>query len=273
MTPIRPKFSNPPLIERALSVAFSPIDGFSVADYGLFWTAIRAEFPVVETRDPVQNLVERFDRFPSVEPGLQIIEGHPLPRALYSNPEAGELVQVQPDRFSFNWLKAGDEHRYPHSEATLTRFTELFGRFKAFLASRSLAQPVVIQCEITNVNIVPISDVGESFADMATVLKFAPLGEICPEVKLEHQMVASKHFMLDDSGQPFGRVHAIAQPSMSVPANDLVYRFDIAARGVPIGSSVDPISAFFERAASAINGVFLASVTKAGRQFWGEYNG
>lgn len=273
MTPIRPKFANPPVIERAISVVFEPLENFSIGDYGLFWSDMLDEFPTTESMEPVAIELERFEGFRPARVNLQLVTAGTLPRAAFRNAEAGELIQVQNDRFGFNWIKTSEDHRYPHSEATLARFFALFERFAAYVDRRGLGTINIIQCELTNVNVVPVSDVGVGFADMATVFKLAPLEFDCANIRLEHQLVGSKHLILDDKGGPIGRVHTLGQPSLRVPDNEEAFRLDIAARGAPIGTGLDGARKFFEAAVSAVNAVFLASTTKAGRRFWGESDG
>lgn len=272
MTPIRPKFANPPLIERAISIAFEPLSDLSVGDFGLFWSDIISEFPTSESMDPVALELEQFDAFRPRQVAIQLVSGKALPRAAFRNAPIGELVQLQNDRFGFNWIKTSEDHKYPHSEATLERFFELFARFVAYADRRGLGPINIVQCELTNVNVVLVSDVGESFADMATVLKLASLEYDCQNIKLEHQLVGSKHLMLDDDRQPIGRVHVLGQPSLKVPSNEEAYRLDISARGAPLGPGREGARLFFDAAVNAVNAVFLASTTTAGRRFWGEIN-
>ena len=273
MTPIRPKFLNPPLIERAISVVFEPLPAFSLGDYGLFWSELSHEFPTSESMEPVDAQRESFDGFRPAQVNLQLVSAKMLPRASFRNVETGELIQLQNDRFGFNWIKTSDDHRYPHSEATIERFFQLFEQFRRYVSLRNLGALVITQCELTNVNVVPVSDVGVDFADMATVFRLAPLESECANIRLENQLVGSKHVMLDDNGKPIGRVHTLGQPSLRVPNNEEAYRLDISARGAPIGVDVEGARIFFEAAVTAVNAVFLASTTKAGRRFWGETDG
>lgn len=272
MTPIRPKFSNPPLVERAVTVAFEKI-GLTIGDYGLFWSLLRNEFPLSEAAAPIANEVEQFDGFRPVQGMIELIDAGTLPRALFRNSDKGELIQLQPDRFSFNWVKAGDEHSYPHSEAVLARFFELLERFVAFLKERNLPELVPTQCEITNVNFIPLKDVGNSFADFATVIRMADIESGANGLKLENQMAGAKYLITDDAGEHVGRVHCLGQPTLRTSNKEVVYRFDITARGAPIGSGVRGIRRFLDQAVSAVNGAFLANVTQSGRQFWGEIDG
>lgn len=223
--------------------------------------------------DPMAVEMERFG-FPALaQMNIQILPSAPMPRAAFRNAAAGELIQVQPDRFGFNWIKTGDDHKYPHSEATLDRFFSLFEIFGRYVKDRNLGDISIVQCELTNVNIIPVSDVGQNFADIATVLRLAPLSHEYEQLQLENQLVGSKHLMLDDEGRQIGRVHTLGQPSLKVPGNEEVYRLDISARGAPLGAGFDGARKFFDHAVSAVNGVFLTNITKAGRQFWGEYDG
>lgn len=273
MTPIRPEFTNPPLIERALTVAFSPIELFSLGSYGLFWSEIRAEFPECQAMPPVQLEIERFDGFTPRTAQIQLVGADMLPRAFFRNSERGELVQVQPDRFSFNWIKMGSDHAYPHSEAVLQRFFDLLDRFEQFLIAESMGALTIVQCELTNVNVVPLTDVGDAFADVATVVRLAQLDDRFENLQLESQFGASKHLLLDDSGQTIGRVHTSGQPSLQADTGDLAFRLDVVARGAPMGMGREGIERFFHHAVSGVNAAFLASVTHSGRQFWGEIDG
>ena len=273
MTPIRPKFENPPLIERAVTVMFEPLTALSIGDYGLFWAKIRDEFPISEAMPLVAPEIEQFGSFRPVHHQIQLIPENTLPRVFFRNPEKGELIQLQPDRFSFNWIKTSSEHCYPHSEKVLSMFFALFDTFSRFVAERQLGEIVPIQCEITNVNVVPVADVGDTFADFATVIKLPDLRSPAQFLPVESQVAGAKHLILDDAGEPIGRVHSVGQPSLRILSNELAYRLDIVARGAPIGPGRAGVEHFFEKAVSAINGVFLASVTQVGRQFWGEQNG
>ncbi len=178
--------------------------------------------------------LETYDSFKPSQFSVQLLTSAILPRAAFRNHDTGELVQLQHDRFGFNWIKTGDDHQYPHSEATLERFLWLFRQFMDFADKRGLGEINIVQCELTNVNVVLVSDVGEAFSDMQTVFKLPQLGDDFSIIDLENQMAGSKHLIRDDEGKPIGRVHSMAQPALKVPSNEEAYRFDISARGAPL---------------------------------------
>lgn len=259
-------------MERAVTVVFEKID-LTLGDYGLFWSEILSDFPLSQAASPVASELEQFEGFRPIQRKVELLDASTLPRALFRNESKGELIQIQSDRFSFNWIKTGDDHEYPHSEAVFDAFFQFFERFVAYAQRRGLGNIVPLQCEITNVNVVKVSDVGNTFADVATVIKLPELSSREPQLELESQMMGAKHIIVGDNGKPIGRVHSVAQPSLRADTQELVYRFDITARGAPMGAGIEGIKGFFNEAVSAINGVFLAIVTHAGRQFWGETNG
>jgi uncharacterized protein (TIGR04255 family) len=272
LTPIRPKFANPPLVERAVTVVFEK-SALSLGDYGLFWSSIQQEFPISECAGPIPSEIEHYEGFKPAQTKFELMDAGVLPRALFRNPAKGELIQLQPDRFSFNWLKAGDDDTYPHSEAVLERFFVLLRRFIDFSQDRGLGDFLPLQCEITNVNVIPVSDIGNSFVDFATIVKLPDLTGSEQLLQLESQIAGAKHLILGDGGEPVGRVHSTGQPTLRASTEELVYRLDITARGAPIGSGLKGVERFFDKAVSAVNGVFLASVTQSGRKFWGEIHG
>lgn len=272
MKPIRPKFTNPPLVERAITVIFERID-LSLGDYGLFWSSIIEAFPRSEAVAPLPSEIERYEGVRPAQQRFELLDAATLPRGFFRNPEKGELVQLQPDRFGFNWIKTGDDDCYPHSEAVLSKFYDLFQKFQTFAAGRGLGPIKPVQCEITNVNLIPVADIGDNFADLRTILKMADYAVPEDFLKMESQILGAKHLMLDDDGAIIGRVHSLGQPSIRLETNDLAYRLDVTARGAPLGEGPQGIELFYEKAVSAVNAVFLASITQSGRHFWGEIDG
>lgn len=272
MNPVRPKFSDPPLIERAITISFEPIEDFTIGHYGLFWQEILADFPISETQPLVRSEVEKFGGFQPTTTIIQLLPEDTLPRAFFRNPDRGELIQLQSDRFSFNWIKAGDNDVYPHSEATIDQFEQLLNRFEAFLARYKLGPIATIQCEITNVNVIPVSDFGGSFAAPGAV-KIPAVFSDETFLRPESAALATRHLILADDGAAIGRVHMNAQPSLRISDGEEVYRLDITARGAPLAPDRNGTLAFLEIAVSAVNAVFLATVTDNARQLWGEQHG
>lgn len=273
MAPIRPKFRNPPLVERAITVCFKNLDGFSIGDYGLFWSRIRDDFTESQTAPRVDHVLETPERAAPLGHRVEEASNSLLPRAFFRNIEKGELIQVQPDRFSFNWLKATPNHSYPHSDMLFKRFFTLLAEFAEVVDVRGIGPIIYDQCEITNVNVISLADVGTEFTDIATLIKSADLGDMPSCIKLEGQLVGATYLLLGRDGDPCGRVYSLGQPSWNNKSDEPAFRLDITARGAPRSNDLEGVKIFFECAADAVNAAFLTAITTGGRKFWGEIDG
>lgn len=270
-TPIRLEFERPPIIEQAICIIFEPLPGFSIIDYGLFWNALSAEFPHVRAALPIDTTTEHFDDQQRGNLHIRLSQEISLPRAMYGN-DAGELVQLQADRFLFNWAKT-EGSEYPRSERLMERFGELFGRFQAYAESRCLGDIAIRQAELTNLNVLPISEFGTSFADIGEALNVDPLDLGVPFLKAETYIRNRVHRIVDEDGKPLGRLHTVIEPVRNSADNSIAYKLEFTARSAPGLGSIEAAKRFYGIARNAINGAFGATVTEKMRKKWGEGHG
>lgn len=267
MTPVRPVFQRPPVVEQVFTVMFAPIENFSLGHIGLFWRELQNDFPICNGEEPLPPIEENFNPFPTFR--FQMMATPPLPRAMLRNPETGAMVQVQNDRFSFNWMKV-DGAEYPRHHVTIARFWQLFSTFEKFLSKEGLAKPAITQCELTNVNIIPALDFGltpaSSFDALAVQL---PKIAACPDLEFENAQMATHYLMKSPKGELTGRLHASIQSVRDANNADAV-RFDLTARGRPEMQDQHGVEVFFDLARTAINGAFLGYTTAQARAKWGE---
>lgn len=99
-----------------------------------FMSAVRSEFPTTERQPAVPHMRERFD-VRETQPSFEITvePANALPRTWLISPDGTRLIQLQGDRISLNWRRAGEAGAYPRY-ATLRR--EFRRHFKT-LAQRS----------------------------------------------------------------------------------------------------------------------------------------
>lgn len=247
---------------------FDPIPGFSIGDFGLYWQMIQAEFPECMAQETIDQAVETFVAESTVR--FQLSPEPLLPRCVYRHGERGELIQVQSDRFSFNWIRQPGGV-YPRYETTAQRLWQLFEGFASFLYARGLSAPMLTQCEITNVNVLRLSQFG---GDMAIALRAVGVQANAPadfgHLRIEGVQMFQHHVILDDNGAPIGRLHTQLQPVIDVESRESALRYDLVARGAPFGSSRSGAEEFFECARSAVNALFLSTTTVEARASWGE---
>jgi uncharacterized protein (TIGR04255 family) len=262
VTITRPNFENPPLVERAITVIFDRIDGFSLADFGRFGEHIKDEFPVVAAQPMREPVVENFDTHLDPPISFRLMPHDTLPRGIYRSSLGHEQIQLQPDIFAFNWLKVADAP-YPRSEPLFERFKELFARFCGYAKDLNSGGLGITQCELININVIPVSD----FHDVS-FLKGLEFESPLPSVELESLQLQT-HYLMETGDGLHGRLHLTLNPVLSIEDGAKAIRFELVARGAPSGPTLDEAMIFFDRARDAINAAFMATTAVAAHRRWG----
>ncbi len=161
----RVRFKNPPVVEVVCGVLFALPRPLKGAEVGLFWQQIAKDFPELREAPPLASIVEQFDDATVQEDGAQLLSMPPLRRTWMLSSDGHHLVQVQDDRFLFNWKKAADEtvhdrlhgrdqHQadYPSYDHVIERFNHHLRGFQGFLTSRQAGAMQFQQYELTYVN-------------------------------------------------------------------------------------------------------------------------
>lgn len=247
---------------------FTPVSGFSFGDVGLYWGSVRQSFTSCVAQEALPHAIESRDQEQSVT--IQLTPNATIPRAVFRHENGAELIQLQDDRFSFNWMLTEGEE-YPRHDETIRRFWGLFDGFNEYLRERGLQEPTLIQCELTNVNIIPLSDFDSSLSSaLAGLNTTLPTTGDDECLQLEAVKLAMHRLILDPAGGFRGRVHSELQPVRNLQSNQEAIRLDITARGEPRNRSRAGAVEFFEMARSAINATFLGFASEDARKVWGE---
>lgn len=151
-TDVGPSFRNPPVIETALSIQFDELRSFRTTHFGEYYVTVKDRFPIVVEQRRIDHVVESFPAIPRV-PALRIEPAVPRPGRIWFQdaPDGCAMLQLQPDRFAFNWCR-NDVHRYPRYDTNRPKLFEEFDRFCEFAAQRDLGDVKPNLCEVTYVN-------------------------------------------------------------------------------------------------------------------------
>ena len=269
--PTRPHFSRPPIHEQAIALGFERLPDFDIVDHGLFWNLIKDQFPQADTAARSPQATELFEGSDG-QLSLNVVPSAMLARSLFKNAEAGELVQLQDNLFAFNWIRESSKVEYPRFERTSARCWELYDQYINYFANRYGRPPQLRQCELTNINIIPVEDFGASFEALEQIFKVDPFAWNVPGLVAETYVRRRQHKMVGEDGAPIGRLHSVISP-MFGPGGEQLFQFELTARSAPAIGSKDRAVEFFNAAHDMINGAFLASVTSRARKHWGEYDG
>jgi uncharacterized protein (TIGR04255 family) len=254
------KYQKPPVIEVVSGLAFEPIRGLTIAHFGLFWQRIVKEFPEAKHAVPI-----------GLEDGTP---GEPffVPRLWLINSSQDAVVQLQANRFYFNWREGPNRSPYTSYTKIYEEFLRYWKLYVAFLADARLQQPQLLQCELTYINHIAQSAGWSSMMDVGKVIR--PLawttggpGSFLPAPKSVSWNVT---FDLPDGK---GILTAKMQPARRGVRDkqELILAFELAAVGPPTDRSEAGLESWFDTAHEwIVKGFEDMTVKDIQRDVWGK---
>jgi uncharacterized protein (TIGR04255 family) len=155
-----PDYKKPPVIEVVCGISFETIEKFKGPHLGLFWQMLRKKFPVCEHAQRLEF---------AAPPELDL--KNYLPRMWFINEEKNMLIQLQNDRFFFNWRRMKQEEAYPRYNTIIEAFKANLGIFHKFLEEENLGSVKPIKCELTYINHIPKGEGWDSLGDINEVFR------------------------------------------------------------------------------------------------------
>lgn len=163
-----PSFRTPPVVETALGVQFSELLGFKSVHFGQYYERIKDRFPLIQDQPRLDPIVETFP-FRHRPPSFRIAGPSGGPdRTWYLDQDEVCLVQVQPDRFGFNWRSSG-ESQYPRFAENGPKCLDEFREFCDFCSENNLGPVSPNLCEVVYVNQIRPLDGESAIACFAAV--------------------------------------------------------------------------------------------------------
>lgn len=261
-----PDYKSPPVTEVAAGIQFAPLVEFTTAHVGLYWDKIRKAFPRVEEQGPIAHIVEPVGHQPSQDVlKFEVANKPPLPRTWLIAEAGTSLIQVQRDRFLYNWRKMTDDDRYIRFSPIKQNFFDHWRQFCDFLRDCGLSSPDIDQCELTYVNRIDQGAGWKSVADLEqlfTNFAWRPRGTFLPEPEDARWGL---RFVLPAQ---LGRLYAEAVQVRASEDNSVAIRFSLTVRGLPAVSDEDSISTWFDVAHEWIVKGFVALTAEETDALW-----
>lgn len=229
-----PSYGEPPVVEAAVAIQFSPIADLTVAHLGLFWEKVRDLYPNVDAHPPLPRVEETPGPPRPVRLGLQLESGVPELRIWFLSRDKTHLLQVQHDRLVYNWRKLDGDAPYPRYDKLRENLIQEYGRFDSFLEKEGLKAVEPDQAELTYVNHVPVAGDGRwSLPHRITRLwrDLPERTELPPPESVEFQ----SHYAYYDGDELIGRLHVQFTPIYAGEASIPAYRLQLTGRGAPRG--------------------------------------
>ena len=154
-----PDYKKPPVIEVVCGISFETIEKFKGPHLGLFWQKVRKKFP----------LCEHAQRLESTPPKIDFKDY--LPRMWFINEDQNMLIQLQNNKFFFNWRKIQKDEAYPRYKTIIKHFKTNLRIFHEFLEEENLGSVKPEKCELTYINHIPKGEGWNSLGDISEVFR------------------------------------------------------------------------------------------------------
>jgi uncharacterized protein (TIGR04255 family) len=262
-----PSFKQPPITEVALSIQFEALPGLRAIHLGAIWDIFgRTEFPRTEEQPPLPPQSERVGAshgfFP---PQISILNVPPLPRYFFISSNGSEVIQIQQDRFGYNWRKREEEDEYPRFGAIEAKFQEYAGRFVSFIQEHGLGDARITQAEVTYVNLIRTEGVPGKVEKVVSVFSGDYTDHFLHDPEEVH--LALK-YPITRNGQFCGRLYVDVRPTASLE-DGAALNMVLSARGKPDGNDIKAAQGFFEVAHEQIVSGFASITSKQMHLIWG----
>ncbi len=228
-----PAFDAPPLVEVSISVQFTEVEGLNTAHLGLVWDKFRNEFPLVETQPPLPRILEP-DRLTPGSVTVELKQTPPAPRMWFLNGSGTRLVQIQRDRFAFNWRKTDADEKYPRYNQVRSDFSQNLEVFTQFLEEEGFEGLQPNQVDLTYVNLIPGGDKQHGYSPLENHLRLwagVPSGSCLP--KPESTSLKTQ-FAFRDGDEFLGRLHVHLEPRFLTIDESPVYELQLTAGEHPL---------------------------------------
>lgn len=265
-----PKYETPPVIEVALSVQFKPLTKLKSPELGLLWAEYKEKFPKAEQHPPLPTAEESFEkRLQRVTVELEFSESASVPRYWFITELGTELVQVQQDKFVFNWRRIGGSDAYPSYSHVRKLFIEQINVFRRFIKREDLGDLEINQCELTYVNHLAGGEGWERFGQLDQVLSTwnASYSDSFLS-EPEDVRLAIRHLIPNEAGTPLGRLYTSLEPARRVPDGREIMILTLSARGKPEGEGFDGAMRFLDKGHEWVVRGFTSLTTPNMQKIW-----
>jgi uncharacterized protein (TIGR04255 family) len=175
-------FEKPPIDEVVVGRVFGSRPDLTAGHVGKFWGLVEAEFPQYRGMPPVMDPPTML-----ANGEIQIlVANHPSQRAWFVSAEQTQLLQLQHDRFYYNWRQLTDKTReYIRFEKIFAGFSKYSQILDSFVVSQ-LATPLkTVRLDLTYINVFKkgvdwndTSDLRALFKDFDFISQFEKLGRL-----------------------------------------------------------------------------------------------
>ena len=257
-----PDYDAPPLDEVVCGILFKPIETLLVPHFGVFWERLKPEYPTCQEVAPLAPSLERLDDSP--RPDLKISM---LPRIWFVHQSDSQVIQVQRDRFLYNWRKRRPSDEDPRYPQVMDKFQNYLLNFQSFLNDLDIGTIIPLQYELTYINLILQGSGWDNMSDISRV--FPDFTWRPNKQRFLHEPEGinwQTSFRLQNR---MGRLRVHIQKAQRRNDNHPLFRFELTARGMANDTSPEARRAWFDSAhESAVRGFADITAEELQRTLW-----
>ena len=141
---LKPVFNKPPIVEKVMGLEFERLAQWDIPYFGVYWQQIKDIYPEFEIKPAIlsrngQEVILELETLPSV-------------RCWFKHKSETKLLQIQHDRFIYNWQSPANYDSYPHYDIIRPEFEAEWVKFCSFLETHQIDLPSIKQCDVTYVD-------------------------------------------------------------------------------------------------------------------------
>lgn len=267
-------FASPPVNEVYLSVQFASAVADEAVTLADFWPKLRTAFPGLERQPALPRLDERFDA-PSASPFPTIpfpfSGAQPPLRYWFTSTDATRLIQVQPDRFWFNWRRVRETDEYPRYHALRPEFQSASSALLESLPEDRRAGAAIDMCEVGYINHVDARGEINPNSHLPLHRIFSFIGEPPAEalVPVEDMQFQLRSVIRGGDGTPLGRTYLNVVPAFRAADRMPIYVIELTVRGKPSGTTLSDALSFLDRGRALIVKTFRDTTSDEFHDKWG----
>jgi uncharacterized protein (TIGR04255 family) len=242
-------FNKAPLSEVVCGVEFNAPD-FSSIHFGLYWQSIRDRFPAPPLDQPPIGVLEIIAPIPS------------LRRVWFESVDRRRLIQLQANRFHYNWKRLAEHDEYPHFDVLYPHFEKEWNAFQEWWIELDKLPIQPMYYELTYLNQIDAALGWSSPKDTPKLFSFlnVSLPDALPQlVSHDCSMVFS---LPDERGSLVMRLNQ----GMQIENGSNVLILELTARSSHCNI---PISTWFSKSHEDIVRTFVRLLSETAKASWG----
>ena len=248
-------FARPPVEEVVLGVLFNPLDRLLAPHLGEIWQEFKRDgFVHILEQPPISHAVETF---PVSGQEAQLRIGHvpPLSRIWFIHETGTEIIQVQRDRFTFNWRKTEPAQVYPGFTAICGKFEAFYRRFGKVIKNMQIGEVTPLQYELTYIDQLRH---GESWNTLDDIGKIYTLFIHSSQTQSFWSGMEAVNFQASfPVADLHGRLHVSMGNRIKIPEQTQTLQTDFTVRGFPENAE-DTMITWFKSARGHIRAKFVS---------------